>query len=63
VEFTDDELTIIIEALKEYHLRTDGVRRALCETLGYRFAQGFITNLKHRTQGNGQQSDGATTTD
>ena len=51
MNFTDDELTVIIEALKEYHLRTDGVRRALCETIGYRFAHELQQNFIKRTQG------------
>lgn len=44
---TADELTVVIEALREYRLRVaDASRRLLCEALIYRYGQQLVQNAK-----------------
>ena len=49
MEFTDDEIVVTVEALREYRLRVaDGSRRLLCEALVFRFGHELEQNARKR---------------
>jgi hypothetical protein len=47
MQFTDDEIVIIVEALREYRLRiADESRKLVCQALVFRFMAQLVANAK-----------------
>ena len=53
MKFTQDELVVVIEALREYRLRVAGSRRILCEALIFRLGQQLVEQAEGEYVGAG----------
>lgn len=62
MEFTDDELTVLIEALRRFRLFVpDPARKLISEALVYRLGLALITHVEESGQGGRVSTDVHTT--